>query len=93
MREKAGKEGLSAKSVIAAPKIVAVLKARSREILRKTAVRPLLYRVVQTVCIFTAGSRELLGSRAVGKTWGTAFKKRCPFFLARGWLAPGVVGT
>src|SRR6476646_2838126 len=34
----------------------------------KTAVRPLLNRVVRTACIFTAGSRELLGSRVARKT-------------------------
>src|SRR5829696_4661289 len=47
--------------------------------LEKTAVHPLLYRVVQAVCIFTAGSRELLGSRAVGKTWAPPLKA-VPFF-------------
>ena len=34
-----------------------------RKTQEKQRVRPLLYRVVQAACIFTAGSRELLGSR------------------------------
>ena len=63
-------EGRSAKTVIADPISVVGVRAPSREMLGKTAVRPLLNRVVLTVCIFTAGSRELLGSRAVGETVG-----------------------
>ena len=43
-------------------------ETESLEMLGKIAVRPLLNRLVQTACIFTAGSRELLGSQAVGKT-------------------------
>ena len=56
--------------MIGDPKCVAEVSARSREMSGKSAVHPLLNSEVQTVCIFTAGSRELLGSRAVGKTVG-----------------------
>ena len=33
----------------------------------------MLNRVAQAACIFTAGSRELLGSRVVGKSWGVTY--------------------
>src|SRR5205807_10227805 len=61
-------------------------RARSREMLGKTAVRPLLNRVVQTVCIFTAGSRELLGSRAVRKTVG--HRSICGALFLSGGISP-----
>jgi len=39
--------------------------------------------VAQAACIFTAGSRELLGSRVVGKTWGITFVM--PLFYLEIW--------
>jgi hypothetical protein len=42
----------------------------------------LLNRVAQAACIFTAGSRELLGSRVVRKSWGITYRD-APFFCAR----------
>lgn len=42
----------------------------------------LLNRMVQAACIFTAGSRELLGSRVARKHQGIVHEKTMPFFSA-----------
>jgi hypothetical protein len=45
-------------------------------------VRPLLNSLVRAACIFTAGSRELLGSRVARKTAGHRQNMAMPFFIA-----------
>jgi len=53
--------------VIAGTVSAAGVRQNCAEMPEKQQVHPLLNRVVQAACIFTAGSRELLGSRVVGK--------------------------
>ena len=72
--------------MIGCPIIVVGVRRTREEFPGKALVHRLLNRVAQAACIFTAGSRELLGSQVAGKTLGTV-EIRCPF-LFRGNIAP-----